>query len=110
MKMIAQGLGVSTGIVTGHVRVLLNPEELDQLQAGEVLVVQRSSPLWTVGMLSAGAIISEVGGMISHAAIVAREMGVPCIVAVEQATSLLTNGMIVRIDGETGTIHEVESL
>ncbi len=110
MKMIAQGLGVSTGIVTGRVRVLFNPEELDQLEIGEVLVVQRSSPLWTVGMLRAGAIISEVGGMISHAAIVAREMGVPCVVAVEQATSLLANGTLVRVDGETGTIHEVQSV
>ncbi len=107
MKMIAQGLGVSTGIVTGRVRVLFSPEELDQLQIGEVLVVQRSSPLWTVGMLRAGAIISEVGGMISHAAIVAREMGVPCVVAVERATSLLANGTLVQVDGETGTIHEV---
>jgi pyruvate,water dikinase len=110
MKMIAQGLGVSTGIVTGRVRVLLNPEELDQLQFGEVLVVQRSSPVWTVGMLHAGAIISEIGGIISHAAIVAREMGVPCVVAVEQATSLLTDGMLVRVDGERGTIHEVDDL
>ncbi len=110
MKMIAQGLGVSTGIVTGRVRVLLKPEELDQLQDGEVLVVQRSSPLWTVGMIHASAIISEVGGIISHAAIIAREMGVPCVVAVEQATSLLTNGTLVRVDGEKGTIHEVDSL
>jgi pyruvate, water dikinase len=110
MKLIAQGLGASTGIVTGRVRVLSSPNELDQLEAGEVLVVQHSSPAWSIGMLRSGAIISEYGGIICHAAIVAREMGVPCVVAVERATSLLVDGMFVRVDGETGTIHEVESL
>lgn len=110
MNLIAQGLGASTGTVTGRVRVLSSPDELDQLVDGEVLVVQHSSPAWTVGMLRASAIISEFGGIISHAAIVAREMGVPCVVSVEHATSLLVNGMLVRVDGETGTIHEAESL
>lgn len=110
MNLIAQGLGASTGIVTGRIRVLSSPNELDQLEAGEILVVQHSSPAWSIGMLRSGGIISEHGGIICHAAIVAREMGVPCVVAVEHATSLLTNGMIVRVDGETGTIHEVESL
>lgn len=110
MDLIAQGLGASTGIVTGRVRVLSSPSELDQLEAGEVLVVQHSSPAWSIGMLRAGAIISEYGGIICHAAIVAREMGVPCVVAVDHATSVLANGMFVRVDGEAGTIHEVESL
>lgn len=110
MKLIAQGLGASTGVVTGRVRVLSSPDELDQLETGEVLVVQHSSPAWSVGMIRACAIISEFGGIISHAAIVAREMGIPCVVAVERATLLLANGMLVRVDGETGTIHEADSL
>ncbi len=110
MNLIAQGLGASTGIVTGRVRVLASPNELDQLEAGEVLVVQHSSPAWSTGMLQAGAIISEHGGIICHAAIVAREMGVPCVVAVDRATSLLANGMLVCVDGEAGTIYEVDSL
>jgi len=110
MKLIAQGLGASTGVVTGRVRVLSSPNELDQLETGEVLVVQHSSPAWSVGMIRACAIISEFGGIISHAAIVAREMGIPCVVAVEHATLLLANGMLVRVDGETGTIHEADSL
>lgn len=110
MKLIAKGLGASTGTVTGCVRVLSSPDELDQLETGEVLVVQHSSPAWSLGMLRAGAIISEYGGIICHAAIVAREMGVPCVVAVEHATKLLANGMFVRVDGEVGAIYEVESL
>ena len=73
-------------------------------------MVQHSSPAWSVGMTRACAIISEFGGIISHAAIVAREMGIPCVVAVERATVLLTNGMLVQVDGETGTIHEADSL
>src|SRR5690349_12371262 len=99
MKMIAKGLGASTGNYTGRVRVIYHPDEISQLEAGEVLVVQRSHPIWTVGMLQAGAIVSETGGLISHAAITAREMGIPCIVAVENATSLLVNGILVCIDG-----------
>ena len=110
MYLIAHGLGASTGIVTGRVRVLSSPDELDQLEASEILVVQYSSPAWSTGMLKAGAIISEHGGIICHAAIIAREMGVPCVVAVDRATSILANGMFVRVDGEAGTIHEVESL
>lgn len=107
MNLIAQGLGASTGTVIGRVRVLASPDELNQLETGEILVVQHSSPAWSTGMLKAGAIISEYGGIISHAAIVAREMGVPCIVAVDRATSILANGMVVCVDGELGTIHEV---
>lgn len=108
MKLIASGLGTSTGIYTGRVRVLYSPDEIGQLEGGEVLVVQRSHPVWTVGMLQAGAVISETGGTISHVAIIAREMGIPCIVAVENATSLLPNGMLVCIDGEKGIIYEAE--
>ena len=110
MKLIARGLGASTGVATGRVRVLFSPDELNQLETGEVLVVQHSSPAWSIGMMRACAIISEFGGIISHAAIVAREMGIPCVVAVERATVLLTNGMLVQVDGETGTIHEADSL
>jgi phosphoenolpyruvate synthase/pyruvate phosphate dikinase len=108
MKIIAKGLGASTGIITNRIRVIFSPDELDQLKDGEILVVKSSSPAWTVGMLRASAIISEFGGIISHAAIVAREIGIPCIVSVEHATSLLLNGMLVHVDGETGLIYEVE--
>lgn len=109
-KLLAQGAGVSTGTATGKVRVLLSPDELHQLEYDEVLVVQRGLPNWAVGMIRACAIISENGSIMSHIAIIAREMGVPCVVAVEHATTLLCNGMLVCVDGEAGTVHSSESL
>ncbi len=104
-KLIARGLGASSGNYTGRIRVMHHPDELDQLQAGEVLVVKSSNPAWTLGMLKAGAVLSELGGVISHSAIVAREMGIPCIVGVKNATSVLVTGMTVRVDGEKGDIY-----
>lgn len=107
MILIAQGIGAGTGTITGRIRVLNSPDQLDQLKDGEVLVVQHSHPAWTVGMHRAGAVICEQGGIISHAALVARELGVPCVVAVPNATSLFITGMLVCVDGEKGTIHEI---
>ena len=109
MKILASGLGAGIGQYTGRVHVISSPDELNQLQEGEVLVVKRSNPVWTVGMLKAGAVISETGGIISHSAIVAREMGVPCIVGVENATSLLHTGMTVSVDGENGNIYDTQN-
>ncbi len=103
--IIARGLGASSGSYTGRIRVMDNPDQLDQLQAGEVLVVKSSNPAWTLGMLKAGAVLSELGGVISHSAIVAREMSIPCIVGVKNATSILVTGMTVRVDGEKGHIY-----
>lgn len=104
MKLIACGTGASSGQYTGRPRVINSVDELDLLQDGEILVIKASDPAWTVGMLKAGAFISELGGIISHAAIVAREMGIPCVVAVPDATTLLSNYNIVTVDGRTGTI------
>ncbi|HLZ60600.1 MAG TPA: PEP-utilizing enzyme [Ktedonosporobacter sp.] len=108
MDALASGLGASSGHHIGRIRLIAHPHELDQLQTGEVLVVRRSNPAWTVGMLKAGALISESGGIISHTAIVAREMGVPCIVGVQNATSLLVTGMRVDVDAEQGKIYRLE--
>ena len=105
MQLIAQGVGAATGIATGCIRVLHRPEDLAQLEDGEVLVIQRSHPAWTIGMQRAGAVICEYGSISSHTAVVAREMGVPCVVAVANATSICITGMLVCVNGELGTIH-----
>lgn len=107
MKIIIKGLGASKGIYKGVIRVIESVKKLDELKEGEILVVKKSNPAWTVGMIKAGAMISEHGGIISHMAIVAREMEVPCVVGVENATKIFKDGMKVLLDGEKGEIYGI---
>lgn len=108
MKIITKGLGASKGKHSGIIRVVESVEKLDELKEGEILVVKKSNPAWTIGMLKAGAMICEHGGIISHMAIVAREMEVPCIVGVIDATKIFKNGMEVIVDGEKGEIYSTK--
>ena len=101
---IAHGLGASPGRVSGIVRVLDSPTNEALLQNGEILVTHMTSPDWVPIMKRAAAIVTEAGGMTSHAAIVARELGLPCIVGAHDATRVLTTGLMVTVDGSTGTI------
>lgn len=103
-ESLASGIGVSSGVYTGTVRVVLRIEDLSSLQDGEILVVMASNPVWTVGMLKSGAIIAELGGPICHAAIIAREFGIPSVVAVDNVTNILQTGMRVTVDGTRGLI------
>jgi pyruvate,water dikinase len=104
--IIAKGRPASPGTTAGIVKVVNKVEDLSKVEYGDILVVKYSNPAWTVGMVRAGALISETGGVISHAAIVAREMGLPCIVAVENATTIFKDGQRVKVDGTEGLIYE----
>jgi len=105
-KIIAKGRAASPGITAGLARIVTSIEELSKVVPGDILVVKKSNPVWTIGMMTASALISETGGVISHIAIIAREMGIPCITAVENITSILKNGQRIRIDGDKGVIYE----
>ncbi len=104
--MISKGRAASSGVATGTVKVITRLGELSKLKQGDILVVKQSNPAWTVGMMKAAAMVSETGGIISHVAIVAREMGIPCVVGVENATALLKDGDVIRVDGSKGVIYE----
>ena len=99
-----RGLGASPGVVTGVVRVLQSSADAAKLGTGEILVAPMTSPEWVPIMKRAAGIITDSGGMTSHAAIVARELGVPCIVGTRAATRTLRDGERVRMNGTTGTI------
>ena len=99
------GIGGSPGIVEGPVRVIMNPQEFDQLQTGEILVAPYTNPAWTPLFLRAAAAIVDTGSAMSHAAIVTREYGLPAVLGTRNATRLLKNGQRVRIDGTKGTVH-----
>ena len=103
-KPIAHGLGASPGRATGPVRVLASTAEESSMRKGEILVTRMTSPDWVPIMRRAGAIVTDSGGMTSHAAIVARELGLPCVVGTHEATRVLATGMVVTVDGAAGTV------
>ena len=95
---------VSPGMVEGLVRVVLNPHGT-QLEPGEILVCPGTDPAWTPLFLTAGGLVMEVGGMMTHGSVVAREYGIPAVVGVHKATTRLQTGQRVRVDGSTGVIE-----
>jgi len=101
---LVHGLGASPGRASGIVRVLESPAEEAEMRTGEVLVTHMTSPDWVPIMRRAAAIVTDSGGMTSHAAIVARELGVPCIVGSHNATGVLKTGILVTVDGGAGTV------
>jgi pyruvate,water dikinase len=101
---LVHGLGASPGRATGPVRVLASPADESSMQQGEILVTRMTSPDWVPIMRRAAAIVTDAGGMTSHAAIVARELGLPCVVGAHDATRTLTTGTLVTVDGSAGTI------
>jgi len=99
-----QGSGVSPGVAEGRVRVVLDPSSA-QLEPGEILVCPGTDPAWTPLFLAAGGLVTEVGGMITHGSVVAREYGIPAVVGVHEATTRLVTGQRIRLDGAAGTVE-----
>ncbi len=95
------GIPESAGVHEGRARVLNSPEESTKIEKGDILVTRGTNPAWTPIFLNLGAIVMETGGPISHGAVVAREYGVPAVVGVGEATKLISDGQIVRVNGET---------
>jgi pyruvate,water dikinase len=104
-KILLKGLGASPGLVVGTVRLLRGVEEMERLKAGEVLVTTMTMPDMVPAMSRAGAIITDEGGMTCHAAIVSRELGVPCVVGTREATRTLVDGQEVTVDGKAGMVY-----
>ncbi len=97
------GSPVSPGTVEGVVRVVFDPAAAG-LQHGEILVCPGTDPAWTPLFLAAGGLVTEVGGMMTHGSVVAREYGIPAVVGVHEATTRLRTGQRIRLDGSAGTI------
>lgn len=106
-EIVVTGAPVSPGVVDGVVRVVLDPEEAE-LDDGEVLVCRMTDPSWASVMMLASALVIDIGGPISHGAIVARELGVPCVIGTRNGTTLLRTGDRVRVDGQRGRVHVLE--
>lgn len=102
------GQAISAGAVRGRVKVLHSPTE-KPLLPGEILVARATDPGWTPLFVNAAAIVLEVGGLLQHGALVAREYGKPCVAGVDQATEKLHDGQLVEVDGSAGVIRLLEA-
>ena len=98
------GIPASAGEYTGSVRVVRDESQFDRIRPGDVLVCPITSPVWSVLFPSIGALVTDTGGVLSHPAIIAREYGIPAIVATGSATSRLTDGDLVTVSGSTGIV------
>ncbi|WP_090480341.1 phosphoenolpyruvate synthase [Nakamurella panacisegetis] len=105
-RVLVRGLAASSGRASGVVRVLSSPDQGDQLKDGEVLVASMTSPDWVPAMRRAAALITDGGGLTCHAAIVSRELRVPCVVGTRNATTTLRDGELVTVDGKRGEVYE----
>jgi len=109
-KVIVRGLPASPGLASGVVHVIDNPKDIDQFKQGEVLVTLMTSPDWVPAMKKAAAIVTNNGGMTCHAAIVSREMQIPCIVGTKSkkvaATDVLKTGDVVTVDAKNGVVYQ----
>jgi len=102
---ILKGLGASPGIGVGPVKIIHSASELDKIEKGDVLVTRMTNPDMVPAMQKAAAIVTDEGGITCHAAIVSREMGVPCVVGTESATEKLKDGQIITVDGTHGLVY-----
>jgi pyruvate,water dikinase len=101
---VLSGAAGSGGVATGRARVVLDPSDPFALEPGDVLVAPNTDPAWTPLFVPAAAVIVNVGAMGSHAVIVCRELGIPCVVSVVDGTRRIADGALVTVDGNAGTV------
>ncbi len=104
--VLVTGLGASPGQASGAARVLETPEDMDRVREGDVIVTEMTTPDMVPAMKRAAAIVTDEGGMTSHASIVSRELGVPAVVGAGTATTRIDDGQQIAINGETGAVRE----
>jgi pyruvate, water dikinase len=104
-KPILRGFGASPGVAAGIARILHGSAEMDKLKPGEVLVTSMTTPDMVPAMSHAAAIVTDEGGMTCHAAIVSRELGVPCVVGTREATKVVADGTEITVDGKAGVVY-----
>ena len=109
-KELLQGLAASPGIGSGEVKIVRTIDDLAKIKKGDILVTKMTNPDMVVTMQKSNAIVTDEGGMTSHAAIVSREMGIPAVVGTRRATEILREGAIITVDGFKGKVYEGLSL
>ena len=100
-----KGIGASAGVVRGPARVALGPEDFERIHRGDIIVCPSSNPSWVPVFAIAGGLVTNTGGVLAHAAVVAREFGLPAVVGVAGATRRIADGQTIEIDGTAGTVR-----
>ncbi len=100
-----KGTAVSPGIATGRARVILRTDDHQHIEAGEILVAPSTDPAWTPYFLPAAAVVMDLGGVLSHGAIIAREYGIPAVANVGTASRIIQTGQTIEVDGNRGTVR-----
>jgi phosphohistidine swiveling domain-containing protein len=100
-----RGTGASAGVVQGPARIAMGPEDFGRIQAGDIIVCPSSNPSWVPMFTIAAGLVTNTGGILAHAAVVAREFGLPAVVGLAGATSRIADGRRIEIDGTTGTVR-----
>lgn len=103
-KILLKGMGASPGNVEGVARLFHSGDDPSSFNDGDILVTTITDPTMVTAMVKASAIITDIGGITSHPAILSREMGIPCVVNTKKATQKIKNGMRLQIDGKKGKI------
>ncbi|OGD62632.1 phosphoenolpyruvate synthase [Candidatus Beckwithbacteria bacterium RBG_13_42_9] len=106
LPQLVTGKGASPGLVSGKARIIFSAQEISQIEAGEILVTKMTTPDFVPAMRKVVAIVTNEGGLTSHAAIVSRELGVTCVVGTQEATSKIKNGQMITVDGARGIIYD----
>jgi phosphohistidine swiveling domain-containing protein len=101
---VLKGMAVSPGAVTGKARVIRQPHDGQHVEPGEILVAPITNPAWTPYFLPAAGVVVDMGGVLSHGAIIAREYGLPAVVNVGPASKIIRTGQLLRVDGDRGTV------
>jgi pyruvate,water dikinase len=101
---VLTGISGCAGTATGRARVILDPSDPGALEPGDILVAPVTDPSWTPLFVPAAAVVVDVGAQITHAVIVSRELGIPCVVSVTGATRSIPDGATVTVDGSAGTV------
>jgi len=105
-RVILRGTPASLGIVNGKVKIILDPKECKKMKKGEILVTEMTDPLYMPAIRRAKAIVTNIGGLLCHAAITSRELKIPCIVNTKKATKILKNGQKIIVYAIKGEIYE----
>jgi pyruvate,water dikinase len=105
---LLKGVAASPGQVTASARILLGPEDFHQMQPGDILVAEITTPAWTPLFAMAAAVVTDIGGPLSHGSIVAREYGIPAVLGTGIATRRIRSGQTVTVDGSAGVVTLME--
>ena len=107
-KPLLTGLAASSGVAQGKARIFMPGDALDSFQSGEVLVTTLTDPTMVQAMVKAAAIVTDIGGITSHPAILSREMGIPCVVNTKSGTKAIQEGSLIKVDGSKGEVYVMD--